>query len=89
MKTKVAEALMYGKRIIGTPEAFSGYENVAGAAGWVCTTKEDFAAALRQVREAPPPRFDPALRALYEQHYSRDAARRRLAEILAIPAPGR
>jgi hypothetical protein len=89
MKTKVAEALMYGKRIIGTPEAFSGYENVAGAAGWVCTTKEDFAAALRQVREAPPPRFDPALRALYEQHYSRDAAHRRLAEILAIPAPGR
>ena len=24
MKTKVAEALMYGKRIVGTPEAFSG-----------------------------------------------------------------
>src|SRR5215211_106650 len=27
MKTKVAEALMYGKRIIGTREAFSGYED--------------------------------------------------------------
>ena len=26
MKTKVAEALMYGKTVIGTPEAFSGYE---------------------------------------------------------------
>ena len=87
MKTKVAEALMYGKRIVGTPEAFSGYEEVAGAAGWVCRTKEDFAAALRQVQDAPPPRFDPALRALYERLYSHEAARRRLAEILAIPGP--
>jgi hypothetical protein len=89
MKTKVAEALMYGKRIIGTPEAFSGYEDVADQAGWMCRTREDFLAAFAEVRRAPPPRFDPAMRGLYERLYSRAAAQQRLAEILAIPNPGR
>ena len=49
MKTKVAEALMYGKRIIGTREAFSGYEFNAEEVGWLCNTKEEFVAALRRV----------------------------------------
>jgi hypothetical protein len=80
---------MYGKRIIGTPEAFSGYEDVADQAGWMCRTREDFLAALAEVRRAPPPRFDPAMRGLYERLYSRAAAQQRLAEILAIPNPGR
>jgi glycosyltransferase involved in cell wall biosynthesis len=70
MKTKVAEALMFGKRVIGTPEAFSGYEAIAAEAGWDCRTPEEFIARIRQVEEVPPPAFDPNLRALYERDHA-------------------
>jgi len=82
MKTKVAEALMFGKKIVGTPEAFSGYEDVASRAGWVCATADDFVAAIRCAQDGIVKSFDPELRALYEEKYSYPAARSRLAEIL-------
>ena len=41
MKTKIAEAIMFGKKIIGTPEAFSGYEDVVDQLGWICETSND------------------------------------------------
>lgn len=86
MKTKVAEALMFGKRIIGTPEAYSGYEEFAGCAGWVCRTPDEFAAAIETALKARLPAFDPELRSLYESHFSLDAARQRLAAALG-PLP--
>ena len=82
MKTKVAEALMYGKKIIGTPEAFSGYEDIADRAGWVCATADDFVDAIGRATNAVTKSFDPELRALYEEKYSLPAARLRLTEIL-------
>lgn len=82
MKTKVAEALMFGKKVVGTPEAFSGYEDVAERAGWVCRTADDFVSGFRQAEMLPPQAFDPALRALYEERYSYAAARDRLAKIV-------
>ena len=82
MKTKVAEALMYGKKIIGTPEAFSGYEDVATRAGWECATVDDFVAAIRSAEYLPLKSFDPELRALYERKYSFAAARERFAGIM-------
>ena len=84
MKTKVAEALMFGKRIAGTSEAFSGYEGVAARAGWLCDDRDAFIAAVRSVETDPPPPFDSALRRIYEEHYSPDAERRRLAMILGV-----
>jgi glycosyltransferase involved in cell wall biosynthesis len=88
MKTKVAEALMFGKLIIGTPEAFSGYEEIAGKAGYVCETAEQFAAALAKVRADPPPVFDAGLRALYEAHFSAAALTDRLAGVLSVDREG-
>jgi len=83
MKTKVAEALMFGKRIIGTPEAFSGYEDALPAAGEICCTADDFVVALHRSMQNPFCAIDEQLRALYEQNYSYPAARRRLKEILS------
>ena len=85
MKTKVAEALMFGKKVIGTPEAFSGYEEVADQAGWVCETAEEFAAAIELAQNKVILAHDPALRALYEKSYSFSAARNRFAAILGVP----
>jgi polysaccharide biosynthesis protein PslH len=82
MKTKVAEALMFGKMVVGTSEAFSGYEEVGGKAGLACDTKEEFVAALRHIEAMPTRKFDPELRALYERFYSREAAMARLGRIL-------
>lgn len=82
MKTKVAEALMFGKKVIGTPEAFSGYEEHAAVAGWVCFSADDFVAAITRAEAELSKPFDEELRALYERNYSFEAARNRLAGIL-------
>lgn len=82
MKTKVAEALMYGKKVIGTPEAFSGYEVVTQSVGWKCVTADEFVSAIECAQSLPLKSFDPELRALYEDKYSFAAARERLSLIL-------
>lgn len=85
MKTKVAEALMFGKRVIGTPEAFSGYDAEVAASGWQCTDADSFAAAIEEAVARTLPVFDPAMRNLYERFHSFSAARTRLAGILGLP----
>ena len=82
MKTKVAEALMYGKKIIGTPEAFSGYEEIAGVAGRMCITVEDFVTAIDEADALVRSSFDGELRAIYEEKYSYEAALARFKVIL-------
>lgn len=82
MKTKVAEALMYGKRIVGTAEAFSGYEEIATQAGWICQTSRDFANSISEAQSIITESFDPILREIYLQNYSFHAARQRFVNIL-------
>jgi len=82
MKTKVAEALMYGKRILGTDEAFCGYEQIAPSVGWICNAASEFVAAAAEVDRMKPQRFDRALRQIYESAFSHSAVRSRLASIL-------
>jgi glycosyltransferase involved in cell wall biosynthesis len=83
MKTKVAEALMFGKRIIGTAEAFSGYEDIATKVGVVCSTADEFVSAIQSATNEVLQMFDPELRKIYEDDYSFIAASSRLSEILA------
>ncbi len=82
MKTKVAEALMYGKKIIGTPEAFSGYEEIAEQAGRVCHSADEFVAAIEASDEMVNNSFDTELRKIYEENYSFEAAKLRLESIM-------
>jgi len=82
MKTKVAEALMFGKRVIGTREAFSGYVAEVAAAGWQAEDAATFLAAIGAAMAAGLPAFDPAMRRLYETHYALPAATRRMAAIM-------
>lgn len=82
MKTKVAEALMYGKKIIGTPEAFSGYEDIADVAGRICNSVDDFVDACNSADEIIESSFDNELRKIYEKKYSLQAARARIENIL-------
>lgn len=82
MKTKVAEALMYGKKIVGTSEAFAGYEDIVNQAGWLCETADDFVASITEAQAEIRQSFDPVLREIYERHYSMEAGRKRLSAIL-------
>jgi glycosyltransferase involved in cell wall biosynthesis len=84
MKTKVAEALMFGKKVVGTREAFSGYEDVAEKAGWICATPDDFIETINRLEHRALPRFDREVRALFECRYSYEAARARLAHALGV-----
>jgi hypothetical protein len=67
MKVKTAEALMFGKTIVGTTEAFEGYE-LAPEAGRRCQTKEEFIAELRQLA-LDPRAFNPAARQVFLQNH--------------------
>ena len=82
MKTKIAEAMMFGKKIIGTPEAFSGYEDVIDQLGWLCETSGDFVKAIGQAKDLIKNSFEPSIRAIYKKKYSYQAARSRFGEIL-------
>jgi len=82
MKTKVAEALMFGKKIIGTPEAFSGYESIVSTAGVVCNNAQEFISAIENAGHLVTANHDSALREVYQANYSYDAAKCRLENIL-------
>jgi glycosyltransferase involved in cell wall biosynthesis len=82
MKTKVAEALMFGKKIIGTPDAFCGYEDIAHGIGRVCSTADEFVAAIENAEAFVRSPFDADMRALYEAKYSYGAHKARLLDIL-------
>jgi glycosyltransferase involved in cell wall biosynthesis len=82
MKTKVAEAMMYGKKIVGTPEAFSGYEDIAIQVGWLCRTADEFVVAIAEAKSEVDTAFDMTLRVIYLNNYSFPAARERLHEIM-------
>jgi glycosyltransferase involved in cell wall biosynthesis len=82
MKTKVAEALMYGKKVIGTPEAFSGYEADVDKIGKVCKSEADFVKAIELIDDMVAANFDKDLRAIYENKYSSMAAKVRFHAIL-------
>jgi len=82
MKTKVAEALMHGKKVVGTPEAFSGYEHVASRAGWCCNSADEFVSSINIACSSFLPAFDPELRELYQEYYSLNAATLRLSSTI-------
>lgn len=84
MKTKVAEALMHGKRVVGTTEAFSGYGAQVLAANLRADDAAGFANAVAHMAEGSAPGFDPALRDLYERYHSRAAFRQGLAAAIGI-----
>ncbi|MBQ8703344.1 MAG: glycosyltransferase [Bacteroidales bacterium] len=70
MKVKTCESLMYGKNIIGTPEAWSGYELDYDRAGACCLTADEFAAAINDFCQHPSPRFNAYSREVFVNQYS-------------------
>ena len=72
MKVKTCESMMFGKNIIGTPEAWSGYELDYSKAGACCLTADEFIAAVNDFCRHPRPRFNEYSRKIFLEQYSAD-----------------
>lgn len=70
MKTKTAEALMFGKTIFGTSEAFEGYEIDIEQVGKICNTKDEYVKALNNFLEQDRPSFNGYSRHIFLKKYS-------------------
>lgn len=73
MKVKTCESLMYGKNILGTDEAFEGYDIDTDRVGGLCNTADDFIRHIRKYVEHPLTRFNAYAREVYEQKYSEES----------------
>ena len=83
MKTKIAEAMMFGKKVMGTSEAFVGYEDHLPDAGWLCNSKAEFIKVIMSVNEAVDNQaFDNNLRKIYQENYSLESAEIKMRNIL-------
>ena len=81
MKTKTAEALMHGKPVIGTPEAFVGYCTDGENNLYSCKEPKHFLQALQNAHKKSSG-FYPSLRTNYEKNHSAKAMQSRLVEIV-------
>jgi glycosyltransferase involved in cell wall biosynthesis len=82
MKTKVAEALMFGKQVIGTKAAFAGYEDSLSQAGWTCDDAESFVQKIGELERVKLPHFNATARAVFDEKYSLNAACERLRRVI-------
>jgi polysaccharide biosynthesis protein PslH len=82
MKVKICEALMYGKNIIATAEAFEGYDVDYGKTGAVCNTKDEFIKAITALSSIERPKFNMANREIFLEKYSFEATLGRFRELL-------
>lgn len=83
MKVKTCECLMYGKNIIGTTEAFEGYDLDFSHVGACCQSKEEFIRALRDVIAQPRPRFNAYSRQAFLNKYSEEVITSQFARLLS------
>lgn len=91
MKIKTAEALMFGKYIFGTEEAFSGYDFDENQVGGRCNTAEEFITGintfLSKIKNSGDINssseiFNNYSRRVYEEKYSIESSKRIMDSIL-------
>lgn len=83
MKVKTCESLMYGKNILGSTEAFEGYDVDPMRVGCVANTPEEYIAYINKICRNPIPRFNEYSRRIYLEKYSNDSVEIIFKEILS------
>lgn len=78
MKTKTTEALMYGKTIFGTQEAFEGFNLNFERVGGLCNTKEEF---IKKINENIKNKINNYSRETYLKLYSNERVKKIIKEI--------
>jgi hypothetical protein len=82
MKVKTCEALMYGKNIFGTSEAFIGYEIDYDKVGALCNTKEEFIDTINNYCSTKREKFNEYSRKCFLENYSFDATLEKFEKLL-------
>lgn len=82
MKIKTAEALMFGKYIFGTDEAFVGYELDYARVGGKCNSAEEFIEKINDFLDTGTDLFNKYSRRMFEDRYSLQASKEAFAEIM-------
>lgn len=83
MKLKTAEALMYGKTIFGTTEAFVGYDVDFKKIGGVCNSAEDFVQKLNaEIKNNDKSLFNKYCRNIFLSKYSDEASKKIFDQLL-------
>jgi hypothetical protein len=81
MKVKTCEALMHGKNIIGTSEAFMGYCVDFEKVGACCETAEEFITAINEFLKRFSSKFNQYSRDLFLKKYSDEIVFKHFAEV--------
>ncbi|MDR2727601.1 MAG: glycosyltransferase [Chitinispirillales bacterium] len=84
MKVKVCEALMYGKNIIATGEAFMGYDVDFEKVGACCETADEFIKAINEFSQRFNNKFNEYSRNIFLQKYSNDITFSQFAKVFKI-----
>jgi len=84
MKIKTAEALMFGKYIFGTEEAFVGYELDLGKVGGQCQEPREFIDKINTFLDEKTEFFNSYARQVYEKNYSLEASQEAFEELLSL-----
>ena len=82
MKVKTCESLMFGKNILGTDEAFEGYDADYERIGGKCNTADDFIRKINDFIASPRPRFNTYSRQLYLERYSESTLLEKMRKVL-------
>jgi polysaccharide biosynthesis protein PslH len=83
MKVKICEALMYGKNIIATREAFEGYELDYHETGVICNTRQEFIEAIDKYCSVERPKFNLKSREYYLEKYSFRATLQKFNQLIS------
>ncbi|MFV0391973.1 MAG: glycosyltransferase [Paludibacteraceae bacterium] len=86
MKVKIAEALMYGKTIFGTTEAFEGYDTSNENSTIVCNTAAEYIEKINHFLERNNTKiiFNTESRRLFEDKYSFENAVSAFEEVIKV-----
>lgn len=79
MKTKTVEAMMFGKTILGSDEAFCGYE---GLDAYLCNTSEEFISRINAYKQNGVEKFNDEIRNIYLNKYSESAVLNSMKEAI-------
>jgi glycosyltransferase involved in cell wall biosynthesis len=82
MKVKTCESLMYGKNIIGTSEAFEGYEIDYQKVGAICNNKEEFILFIKNHCYIRRKKFNEFSRNYFVEKYSFQATLKKFNDLL-------
>jgi glycosyltransferase involved in cell wall biosynthesis len=87
MKVKTGMALRYGKTVVGTREAFTGYHITHGQEGYVCETVNEFLKAFEEITKLQETKVNRASFRYSREHLSKSAALEKLQNIFSLPFP--